>query len=101
VKIAIPSFQAERFAAVPQHLRLGIRPEHLQITPDSGPAGGVVRQIEQLGKETHVVLDCGPYTLTARVEADCDLHLGQTVTWTWEWEHVLCFDPHSGKNLHV
>ncbi|HEV8711879.1 MAG TPA: ABC transporter ATP-binding protein [Candidatus Binatia bacterium] len=101
VKIAIPSFQAERFAAVPRHLRLGIRPEHLHIMPDSGPGRGIVRQIEQLGKETHVVLDCDSYTLTARVEADCSLRLGQTVTWSWQWEHVLCFDLHSGKNLHA
>jgi multiple sugar transport system ATP-binding protein len=101
VKIAIPSLQAERFATVPQHLRLGIRPEHLHITSDSGSGRGVVRQIEQLGKETHVVLDCGAHSLTVRVAADCNLHLEQVVAWSWEWEHVLCFDPHNGKNLHA
>jgi sn-glycerol 3-phosphate transport system ATP-binding protein len=100
-KVAIPSLQGERFASSPHRLRVGIRPEHLRITSDSGFGRGVVRQVEQLGKEAHIVLDCGAYSLTVRVAADCNLHLEQTVAWTWEWEHVLCFDPHSGKNLHA
>jgi ABC-type sugar transport system ATPase subunit len=100
VLMFIPVLQAERFVAAPRYLRLGVRPEHIHLAPDSGPGKGRVRQVEHLGKETHILLDCGTYTLTARVEADCTLRPGQTVTWTWGWEHVLCFDPHTGKNLH-
>src|SRR5437867_10186838 len=100
MEMAIPPLQAERFAAAPRRIRLGIRPEHLQVTPGSEPGRGLTRQVEQLGKETYVLLDCEGYTLTVRTQADCAVRLGQAVAWTWEWEHVLCFDPHDGKNLH-
>jgi multiple sugar transport system ATP-binding protein len=100
-EMTIPPIHAERFAAVPRRLHLGIRPEHIHITPDSGLGRGLVQQVEHLGKEMHILLDCGTYTLTARAEADCTLQSGQAITWTWEWEHVLCFDPRDGKNLHT
>jgi len=101
VKVALPPAQADRFSVVPRYVCLGIRPEHIHITLSSGLGKGMVQQVEHFSKETHILLDCGVYTLTARSEAGCALRLGQAAAWTWEWEHVLCFDPHNGKNLHL
>ncbi|MBI3801139.1 MAG: ABC transporter ATP-binding protein [Deltaproteobacteria bacterium] len=99
-ELAIPPAQAERFANLPRRMRLGIRPEHVQVTSSSGLGRGRVQQVEHLGKETYVFLECEEYGLTMRAAADCVLQPGQVVDWTWRWEHVLCFDPHDGRNLH-
>src|SRR5712691_2218938 len=99
-ELAIPPGQAERFANVPKRVRLGIRPEHVKVTSSSALGSGRVQQVEHLGKETYVFLECEGYALTARAGADCVLQPGQVVGWTWQWEHVLCFDPHDGRNLH-
>src|SRR6266508_5968316 len=45
-EMAIPAVQAERFATMPRRIRLGVRPEHLQLTPGSGPGRGLTRQVE-------------------------------------------------------
>lgn len=99
--IPIPSFYAERFANVPLQIRLGVRSEHIRLASEKGLARGTVRQIEQLGKETLVLLDCGSYTLRVRAAGDCAVQLGDAVAWDWEWERVLCFDPRDGKNIHT
>lgn len=98
--LVIPPDQTERFRNLPACVRLGIRPHHVQATSDSSLGRGSIRQIEHLGKETYVSLECEGYTLTAQAGADCNLQLGQVVDWTWQWEHVLCFDLHDGRNLH-
>jgi multiple sugar transport system ATP-binding protein len=98
--ISIPSFRAEQFAGVPQQLCLGIRPEHLRLSIEGGLARGTVRQVERLGKETHVLLACGVYMLTVNAAADCVAQPGQITAWNWEWDHLLCFDPHDGKNIY-
>lgn len=98
--IAIPPFYAERFANLPLQFRIGVRSEHVTLASERGLARGTVRQVEQLGKETHVLLDCGAYALTVRAAGDCTVQPGETVAWDWEWERVLCFDPRDGKNIH-
>ncbi len=99
-ELAFPPGQAERFAKVPRRVRLGIRPDHVQVTFGFGLGRGKVQQVEHLGKETYVFLECRGYALTAQAGADCVLQPGQVVDWTWRWEHVLCFDPRDGRNLH-
>jgi multiple sugar transport system ATP-binding protein len=98
--ITIPPFYAERFANLPLQFRVGVRSEHVTLASERDLARGTVRQVEQLGKETHVLLDCSAYTLTVRATGDCTVQPGDTVTWGWEWERVLCFDSRDGKNIH-
>jgi ABC-type sugar transport system ATPase subunit len=96
----IPPSPVQRFATMPERVRLGIRPEHVQIPSSSGLGRGRVQQVEHLGKETYVFIECEAYTLTAQAGAGCALQPGCLVDWSWQWEHVLCFDPHDGRNLH-
>ncbi|MGE0683273.1 MAG: ABC transporter ATP-binding protein [Candidatus Binatia bacterium] len=98
--VVIPPGYVERFANVPLQLCIGVRSEHVGLSSKGGLARGTVRQVEQLGKETHVLLDCDTYTLTMRAAGDCTVQPGETVMWDWEWERVLCFDPRDGKNIH-
>jgi ABC-type sugar transport system ATPase subunit len=98
--IAIPPFFAERFARAPLQLRIGVRSEHVGLASERDLARGTVRQVEQLGKETQILLDCGAYMLTMTATGDCTVQPGETVAWNWEWERVLCFDPQDGKNIH-
>lgn len=99
-EVLIPLQHAARFVGMPKQLHLGIRPEHLRLTTEGGYPRGTVVQVDHLGKDTQVQLDCGAFRLTAVVGADCRLRPGDTVTWQWEWPQLLCFDPRKGKNLH-
>ena len=100
-EVPIPPSHTARFVSGPRQLRVGIRPEHLHLTAEAGLAHGVVQQVEHLGKELHVVLECRAYTLTVRAESTCAVQPGQAARWTWGWEHVLCFDPRDGRNVHA
>ena len=95
--ISIPRARAGQFAEAPWQFHLGIRPEHLRLVSDGGLASGTVRRVEQLGKETHILLDCGAYALMIRAGADCEVRQGQPASWTWSWEYLLCFDCRDGK----
>lgn len=97
--IAIPPSCAERFASVPLQIRVGVRAEHVNLTAEGGLARGIVRQVEQLGKETHVLLDGDAYTLLVRVAGDHAVRPGDAVTWRWEWDRVLCFEPRDGRTI--
>jgi multiple sugar transport system ATP-binding protein len=99
IEVPVPPTQAERFIGVPKRLRLGIRPEHLRLTLEGAFARGTVRRVEHLGKDIHLLLDCGVFTLTVRADADLSIQSGQTVTWSWKWDQLLCFDPRDGKTV--
>lgn len=59
---------------------LGIRPEHLIISPDKGEWKATVGVLEHLGSETfiHMKID-GNQPLIARAEGGCSLEYGDTV----------------------
>src|SRR5262249_4981013 len=69
----IPPSQTKRFAHLSGRVRLGIRPEHVQITASSGLGKGRVQQVEHLGKETYVFVESEAYTLTVQAGAECAL----------------------------
>lgn len=98
-EVFIPLQHAARFVGMSRQLRLGIRPELLRLATEEGHPRGAVIQVDHLGKDTQVQLDCGAFKLRAVVGADCRLRPGDTVTWQWEWAQLLCFDPRNGKNL--
>jgi multiple sugar transport system ATP-binding protein len=99
IEIAIPPTQSERFVGAPNRLLLGIRPEHLRLTQEGGLARGTVGRIEHLGKDIHLQLDCGRFTLAVRADSDFSVQRGQGVGWSWKWDQLLCFDPRDGKNI--
>jgi multiple sugar transport system ATP-binding protein len=99
IEAPIPPVQAERFVGVPERLRLGIRPEHILLTSEESFSHGTVRRVEYLGKDTHLLLDCGVFTLTVRAEADLSVQPGQATAWSWKWDYLLCFNPQDGKNI--
>lgn len=99
LEVLMPLSYAARFIGMPRQFLLGIRPEHLQFNTEKGYPHGTITHVDYLGKDTQVQLDCGGFTLTAVVGADCRLRTGDAVRWSWEWSQLLCFDLHNGKNL--
>lgn len=74
------SKQAAQFVGMPKHLRLSIRPKHLCLPTEEGHPRGAVVQVDHLGKDVQVQLDCDTFRLTTVVGADCCLRPGDTVT---------------------
>jgi multiple sugar transport system ATP-binding protein len=97
--VRVPTAHRAWLAQLPQRFHLGVRPEHLSLTVAPGLACAIVRQVEYLGKDMHIVLDAGAYTLTARKEADERIQQGERVSWNWEWTHLLCFAQEHGTHL--
>ena len=100
-EVPVPASPTNRLANLPPRFQLGIRPEHLSLSATPGFARVNVRQVEHLGRETHVLLDAKAYTLTVRTDADHVVQLGETIWWSWDWSHLLCFDPQSGALLSI
>ncbi len=78
---------------------VGVRPEHLEITPDGGlPA--TVRMVEQLGHETLLICDAAGTRIVVRQDAEADvpsidaeIHLGATEA------HRHRFDPQTERRV--
>jgi len=79
---------------------LGVRPEHLEISRDSGTWQGKVGVIEHLGSETfvHVHLASGT-TFTVRASGDCDLNYGEHIYLSADPSKILHFDE-AGLTVH-
>lgn len=77
---------------------LGIRPEHLTVTPD-GPIAGEVSHVEKLGGETLVYLRTEPHGLvTLRLFGERDFAFGQALRLTPDLGRIFRFDA-AGKRL--
>jgi multiple sugar transport system ATP-binding protein len=77
---------------------LGIRPEHLTVTPD-GPIAGEVSHVEKLGGETLVYLRTEPHGLvTLRLFGERDFAFGQALRLTPDPGRIFRFDA-AGKRL--
>ncbi len=79
---------------------IGIRPEHIKISPKSGDWQGVVGVSEHLGSDTffHVKCPAFPEALTVRARGELDISYGGKVYLTPELEHLHRFDD-KGINL--
>ena len=77
---------------------IGIRPEHVTISKDSGAWKGTVTVSEHLGSDTflHVETDLG--LMTVRSGGDVDVHHGDTVWLTPEADKLHRFDD---KGLRI
>lgn len=73
---------------------IGIRPEHFNVSSDSGDWKGVVGVSEHLGSDTFFRVQVGDETLTARVSGEINVHHGDTVYLSANPEHIYKFDQH-------
>lgn len=82
------------------HIRLGIRPEHLTLTT-AGPAAipAVIEVIEPLGFETLVYAGCGGVTLVVRLQNERVPEVGERVYLHPVEHHLHWFDPATGLRL--
>jgi ABC-type sugar transport system ATPase subunit len=77
---------------------VGVRPEHLRLGAD-GPSG-VIRAVEWLGHERHLVCDVAGQAVTVREPSSGDDEpVGRPVRLDADPEHVHLFDPDSGAHL--
>lgn len=85
----IQGTEAERRQAA----EIGIRPEHLKVSRESGDWKGTVGVAEHLGADTlfHVAVE-GIGTVTARTEGEFDLRHGDTVYLTPDADRIYRFD---------
>lgn len=72
---------------------IGVRPEHLQLSKDTGTWSGVVTVAEHLGSDTFLHVNAERVGhLTARASGEFDLRHGQAVFLTPEPDKILRFD---------
>jgi len=79
---------------------IGVRPEHLTVSTESGEWKGTVGVSEHLGSDTffHVKIDGFAEPMTVRVGGDVDLHYGDTIYLTPDPEQIHKFDE---KGLRI
>ena len=84
-------------------IKLGIRPEFLEVDPPEGWAviEGRIEVVEHLGAETIVSLSTSGPEVTARIKRNDTLHHGMTVSIGADPMHVLAFDSASGNRLRA
>ncbi|SMC47230.1 ABC transporter ATP-binding protein [Primorskyibacter flagellatus] len=73
---------------------IGVRPEHFEVSTQSGEWKGTVGVSEHLGSDTffHVNIDGFAEPLTVRAGGEVDLHYGDTIYLTPQSEQIHRFD---------
>ena len=84
-------------------VKLGIRPEFLEVHPPEGWAtiDGRIEVVEHLGAETIVSLSTSGPEVTARTKRNDALHHGTTIRFGADPSHVLAFDSATGDRLRA
>jgi multiple sugar transport system ATP-binding protein len=79
---------------------IGVRPEHIQLSKESGHWSGIVGVSEHLGSDTfvHVAVDGGLGLMTVRVDGELDVRHNDKVFLTPEEDKIHCFDE---KGLRI
>jgi ABC-type sugar transport system ATPase subunit len=86
--------------AVPDHVQVGVRPEHVSLgDPGQGSGAALVRMVEPLGSETLVHLDAAGATLVAKIPGIAALKPGDRVGVRVEPHHVHLFDTTGARVL--
>ena len=71
---------------------IGIRPEHLDLSPDRGTWAGTVEVAEHLGSDTFLYVGAEGGRLTVRAPGEYALKIGDRVWLTAKPEHIHRFD---------
>lgn len=79
---------------------IGVRPEHLSVaTAGKADLTGLVREVEYLGAETHVVVDHDAARgLIVSASGHSDWRPGQSIGLTLPTKHRVLFDAYTGRN---
>ncbi|MFN3653631.1 MAG: ABC transporter ATP-binding protein [Armatimonadota bacterium] len=103
--IRVPLSQAvrERLGS-PEKVRLGIRPEDVQLAGAEGPTtdpwiDGRVTVREPVGSDVFLTVTVEGETLRLRADPDCRLDRGDTARFRFRPEKLHLFDAASGENL--
>ena len=80
---------------------LGIRPEHIAISPDgAGQRGqGTVMLVEPMGAETILWTEFAGKRAAIRTDGDCAVRVGETVPLAFDVARTNLFDAASGRRL--
>jgi multiple sugar transport system ATP-binding protein len=88
----------ERASAGP--VTLGVRPEHVRLSPDGEGWPAAVSLIEPMGDETLVFLDYGgPALIVAKVDAEEKLAVGDRRRFTFRTDRIVFFDTATGARV--
>ena len=100
LEIPLPASHA---AATASNVRLGIRPEFLQLDPPEGWAAfdGHIEVVEHLGAETILNLSTAGPDITAKLKRNDNVQHGMTVRIGANPDQVLAFDSESGERLRA
>ena len=80
--------------------RLGVRPEHMEISKESGILQGHIRHIEKLGADTLVYSNIPKYnTVTARVIGKLEMDIGDPICLQFHDKHIHRFND--GKRINT
>lgn len=80
---------------------IGVRPEHLVLSPNEGKWKGKVGVLEHLGSDTFLHIDIpGVAKITARADGNCTYKYGDDVFVSPANEQVHYFD-HSGQKINI
>ncbi len=80
--------------------KLGVRPEHMEISKEEGLLNGSIRHIEKLGADTLVYSEIKGYdTITARVVGNLEMKIGDTIHLRFDKKHVHRFS--NGNRLNT
>jgi ABC-type sugar transport system ATPase subunit len=97
------AFGGATAAAIGRRVVLGVRPEHLRIEPagpEPGQLEGVVRAVELIGHEQHVICEVAGELLMVRESSDAPpIAVGTTVGVAPDPSHLHLFDPDTGERL--
>jgi multiple sugar transport system ATP-binding protein len=84
-------------------LLLGIRPEHLSLSPPAPKNLQVqVDIVEALGNDTYIsvhLVDEPKSSLQARIPADCPVKLGEVIWLSMDLDRVHLFEPETGNAI--
>ena len=84
---------------------IGARPEHIDLAESLGEEGAAatfpaqIDVVESLGSEVHATLLLDGRSVVTRLPADDPPHAGETRRFAIAMEHLLLFDPASGRRL--
>jgi multiple sugar transport system ATP-binding protein len=79
-------------------VRIGVRPEHVQLVGGGGIAGSLYGA-ENHGAEIVAILQAGDHMLRATIAADARVTLNQPLQFAFAQDKLHFFDPVTGDNL--
>ncbi|MCP4316723.1 MAG: ABC transporter ATP-binding protein [Hyphomicrobiales bacterium] len=81
---------------------IGIRPEHITVSRESGDLKGNVSHIEHLGADTNLFLDCGSAGLiSVRLQGEQDFEIGSSVYAIFDADRTYRFDENGQTIVNV